>query len=62
VSLGEWLVMVLACGAGIAGLLLASSGEEVTTYALGLVLFAGAVIYVGLFIKRHFDRLDQARR
>ena len=28
---------------------------------LGLALFAGAVIYAGLFIKRHFDRLDGMR-
>jgi hypothetical protein len=61
VSIGEWLVLALACGAGIVGLLLAASGDEGTLYVLGLGLFAGAVIYVSLFIKRHFDRLDQAR-
>ena len=60
-SIGEWLVLALACGAGIAGLLLAASGEEGTTYLLGMILFAGAVVYAGLFIKRHFDRIDRAR-
>ena len=60
-SIGEWLVLALACGAGIVGLLLAASGGEGTIYALGLGLFAGAVIYIALFIKRHFDRIDQMR-
>ncbi len=60
-SIGEWLVLALGCGAGIAGLLLASSGEESTVYVLGLALFAGAVIYVSRLIKRHFDRLDRGR-
>ena len=60
-SIGEWLVLALACGAGIVGLLLAASGDEGTLYVLGLGLFAGAVIYISLFIKRHFDRLDRMR-
>ena len=60
-STGEWLVLALACGAGIVGLLLAASGDEGTIYVLGLGLFAGAVIYAGLFIKRHFDRQDGMR-
>jgi hypothetical protein len=61
VSTGEWLVLALACSAGIAGLLLAASGGEGTIYVLGLGLFAGAVIYAGRFIKQHFDRLDGMR-
>ena len=60
-SIGEWLVLALACGAGIVGLLLAASGGAGTIYVLGLGLFAGAVIYIALFIKRHFDRLDGMR-
>ena len=60
-SIGEWLVLALAVGAGIVGLLLAASGGEGTIYVLGLGLFAGAVIYIALFIKRHFDRIDQVR-
>ena len=60
-SIGEWLVFALACAAGVAGLLLAANGEDPTVYALGLGLFAGAVIYVFLFVKRHFDRLEQGR-
>lgn len=60
-SIGEWLVLALACGAGIVGLLLASSGDEGTAYILGLGLFAGAVIYVSLFIKLYFDRIDRGR-
>jgi hypothetical protein len=61
VSTGDWLVLALACGAGIVGLLLAASGDEGMIGVLGLGLFAGAVIYAGLFIKRHFDRLDGMR-
>ena len=60
-SIGEWLVLALACGAGVLGLLLAATGGESVLYVLGLGLFAGAVIYVSLFIKRHFDRLDGMR-
>ena len=61
VSIGEWLVLALACAAGVVGLLLAASGDERTLYVLGLGLFAGAVIYAALFIKRHFDRLDRTQ-
>ncbi len=60
-SIGEWLVLALACGAGILGLLLAASAEGKTIYALGLGLFAGAVIYAFLLVKRYFDRLDRTR-
>jgi hypothetical protein len=61
VSIGEWLVLALACAAGVVGLLLAASGDERTLYVLGLGLFAGAVIYAALFIKRHFDCLDRTQ-
>jgi hypothetical protein len=63
VSIGEWCVLALACVAAIIGLLLAASNGEGATYGIGpgLGLFAGAVIYASCFIKRHFDRLDQAR-
>jgi hypothetical protein len=61
VSIAEWLVLALACGAGIVGLLLAASDSEGTIYLLGLCLFVGAVAYAALFIKRHFDRIDQTR-
>jgi hypothetical protein len=61
VTIGEWLVLALACGAGIVGLLLAASGDEGTLYVLGLGLFCGAVVYASLFIKRHFDRIDRMR-
>ena len=52
-SIGGWLVVALACGAGIVGLPVAASGGEGTITVLGLGLFAGAVIYAFLFIKRH---------
>ncbi len=61
VTIGKWLVLALASGAGIFGLLLASSGAEGILYELGLGLFVSAVVYISLLIKRHFDRLDQAR-
>jgi hypothetical protein len=60
-SIGGWLVVALACGAGIVRLPVAVSGGEATISALGLGLFAGAVIYTFLFIERHFDRLDLDR-
>lgn len=58
-SIGAWVVLALACGAGLAGLFLAASGGGETIYVLGLALFAGAIVYAALFIKRHFDRLDR---
>lgn len=60
-SVGEWLVLVLACGAAILGLFLAASNTEGAIYNIGLGLFAAAVAYAFLFIKRHFDRIDQTR-
>jgi hypothetical protein len=61
VSLGEWLVLALACAVGIAGLFLAASETGGTTYTIGIGLFAGAVIYAFRLVKRHFDRVDQMR-
>lgn len=60
-SIGEWLVLALACAVGITGLFLAASDSGYTTYVIGLVLFVGAVAYTFVLIKRHFDRADQAR-
>jgi uncharacterized membrane protein YhhN len=58
VSLVQWLVLAVTCVVGVAGLLLAASGGE-NKYALGLMLFVGAVIYVFIQIKQHFDRIDR---
>ncbi len=60
-SIGEWLVLVLACAVAIVGLFLAASDNEGTIYKIGLALFVAAVGYALLFIKRHFDRIDQSR-
>jgi hypothetical protein len=57
VSLGQWFVLAVTCVVGVIGLLLASSGGE-NIYALGLMLFVGAVIYAFILIKQHFDRVD----
>jgi hypothetical protein len=62
VSLGEWLVLALACVAGTTGLFLAASQSGGTTYTIGLALFVGAVAYAFQLVKRHFDRVDQVRR
>ena len=61
-SIGEWLVLALACAVGITGLFLAASEGGNTTYAIGLALFVCAVVYAFRLIKRHFDRIDQTRR
>jgi hypothetical protein len=57
VSLGQWFVLAVTIGVGVIGLLLAASGGE-NMYALGLMLFVGAVIYAFIQVKRHFDRVD----
>jgi hypothetical protein len=59
-SIGEWIVLAIACGVGISGLLLAASQGEGATYSMGLLMFGAAVVYAFYFLKRHFDRIDQA--
>lgn len=59
-SLGQWFVLAVTCIVGVIGLLLAASGGE-NSYALGLMLFVGAVIYAFILIKQHFDRVDGLR-
>jgi hypothetical protein len=62
VSNRDWLMLAVACGAAVVGLLLASdSPVGGTRYALGLGLFVLAVVYAFASVKRHFDRIDQAR-
>jgi hypothetical protein len=61
VALQQWLVLALSIGAAIVGLILAASGETGTMYAAGLLLFAAAVIYAFMLIKRHFDQIDHLR-
>lgn len=61
VSLGEWLVLFLACVAAIVGLLLASSDGEGTTYTIGVMLFVAAVLYAFHWVKCYFDRVDGTR-
>jgi hypothetical protein len=59
VSIRQWFVFAVTCGVGVIGLLIAASGGEGNSYAVGLMLFVGAVIYAFIQIKRHFDRIDQ---
>ncbi len=61
-SNGEWLVLALACGVAIVGLLVAASNPQGTSYWAGLALFVAAVAYSGLLIKRYFDRVERQRR
>lgn len=58
-SNNEWLVLALACGVAIVGLLLAASNPQGTSYWVGLALFVAAIIYSGLIIKRYFDRIER---
>jgi hypothetical protein len=60
-SIGEWLVLALACAAGVVGLLFAASDSGGTAFTIGIGLFVAAVVYTFVSIKRHFDRLDQMR-
>jgi hypothetical protein len=61
VANGQWLVLALACAVGVTGLLLAASDSGGATDTIGLGLFVVAVVYAFVFIKRHFDRLDQSQ-
>ena len=49
-SIGDWLVVALACGAGIVGPLLAASGGESTITVLVLGLIDASPL-----LKRQFD-------
>jgi len=60
-SLDQWFVLALTCVAAVVGLLVAAGGGTGTSYGLGLVLFAAAVVYAFYLVKRHFDRIDQMR-
>ena len=60
-SIGEWVVLAITCGLGVIGLLIAASQGEGATYGIGLAMFAAAIVYVFVVLKRHFDRIDQAR-
>jgi hypothetical protein len=55
-------MLVVACGVGIAGLLLGSSNPEGASYWVGLALFVAAIIFSGWVIKRYFDQVDRLRR
>jgi hypothetical protein len=58
----EWFVLALTCAAGIVGLLLAASDSNGgAIYHIGLGLFVVAIVYLFVFIKRHFDRLEAMR-
>lgn len=57
-SIGDWPVVALACGAGIVGSLLAASGGEGTITVQVLGLFAGPVIAAFPLLKRQFDCLE----
>jgi hypothetical protein len=46
---------VMAAGAGLGGLLLASRGVDIGIHLFGLLLFAFAVFFNFWLIKRHFD-------
>ncbi len=61
-SNGEWLRLVLACGAAVGGLLLAASNPQGSTYWLGLAVFVAAIVCGALVIKRYFDRVERERR
>ncbi len=59
--LTQWLLLLMSCLVGIAGLFLAADAGEGTLYAVGLLLFAAAVVCAFALVKRHFDRLDAER-
>ncbi len=60
-SLRQWLLLLTACLAGLAGLFLAANAREGTAYGIGLLGFVAAVVYGFALVKRHFDQLDAER-
>ncbi len=58
-SIRQWFVLAATCVVGVIGLLIAASEGEGNSYALGLMLFVGAVIYAFIQIKQHFDSVDR---
>ncbi|HUZ65903.1 MAG TPA: hypothetical protein VMU82_19535 [Acetobacteraceae bacterium] len=58
-KLSHWVLLVLVSAIGIIGLFVAAGGGGPTTYRLGLLVFAAAVIYDFRLIKRVFDRIDR---
>jgi hypothetical protein len=60
-SLRQWLLLLVTCLVAIAGLFLAANAGEGTSYGIGLLAFAAAVVYGFALVKQYFDRLDAER-
>lgn len=57
-GLGMWIVGVLSALIAFVGLLLASGAHDASMYAMGLVIFAAAVVFDFWLIKRYFDQQE----
>jgi hypothetical protein len=62
VTIGRWVLLALCALVGLGGLNLAAHGGDPATYPMGMLLFAGAVVYAFMLIKRVFDRQEGAGR
>jgi len=60
-SLKQWLLLMLACLVGIAGLFLTAGAGGGALSGLGLLAFAAAVVLAFALVKRYFDDLDAQR-
>ena len=60
-SLKQWLVLLLTCLVGVDALFVAAEVGSGAVYGIGLLVFAAAVVYAFVHVKRHFDRLDAER-
>ncbi len=57
-SLRQWLLLLLTCLVGIAGLFVTANSPEGSGYVIGLLVFIAAVVYGLVQVKQYFDRLD----
>jgi hypothetical protein len=54
-------LLLLTCLVGVDALFVASEVGSRAVYGIGLLVFAVAVVYAFVQVKRHFDRLDAER-
>lgn len=61
-TIGRWVLLALSALVGLGGLNLAAHGGDPATFPMGMLLFAGAVIYAFMVIKHVFDQQEGTRR
>lgn len=60
--LSSWVMGIFVGALGVVGLFLAAGARDGAIYAFGIAVFAFAVLFVFMLIKRGYDSAEDARR